>query len=181
MGSTNRPLPARGATTLASARGADRYFELKSEIHRKLLGVLNFERVSSLPKDRVRAEIGRVVERLLDDERVPMTTAEQTKIVEEVLDEVLGLGPLETLLKEPSISDILVNRYNKVFIERNGKLSRTAGALQGRRATCCTSSKRSSPRWAAASTKPSPSSTRACRTARASTPSFRRWRSTDPA
>src|SRR5215469_9251289 len=108
-----------------AARGADRYFELKSEIHRKLIGVLNLERVSSLPKDRVRAEIGRVVERLLDDERVPMTTAEQSKIVEEVLDEVLGLGPLETLLKEPTISDILVNRYNKVFIERNGKLSET--------------------------------------------------------
>ena len=108
-----------------AARSADRYFELKSEIHRKLIGVLNLERVSSLPKDRVRAEIGRVVERLLDDERVPMTTAEQSKIVEEVLDEVLGLGPLETLLKEPTISDILVNRYNKVFIERNGKLSET--------------------------------------------------------
>ena len=108
-----------------AARSADRYFELKSEIHRKLIGVLNLERVSSLPKDRVRAEIGRVVERLLDDERVPMTTAEQSKIVEEVLDEVLGLGPLEPLLKEPTISDILVNRYNKVFIERNGKLSET--------------------------------------------------------
>ena len=106
-----------------AARSADRYFELKSEIHRKLIGVLNLERVSSIPKDRLRAEIGRVVERLLDDERVPMTTAEQSKIVEEVLDEVLGLGPLETLLKEPSISDILVNRYNKVFIERNGRLS----------------------------------------------------------
>jgi pilus assembly protein CpaF len=66
-----------------------------------------------------------VVERLLEDERVPMTTAEQTRIVEEVLDEVLGLGPLETLLKEPSISDILVNRHDKVFIERNGKLSET--------------------------------------------------------
>jgi pilus assembly protein CpaF len=109
-----------------AARSADRYFELKSQIHRKLIGVLNLDHVSSIPKDRVRAEIGRVVERLLDDERVPMTTAEQTRIVEEVLDEVLGLGPLETLLKEPSISDILVNRYNKVFIERNGKLSETA-------------------------------------------------------
>jgi pilus assembly protein CpaF len=107
------------------ARAADRYFELKSEIHRKLIGVLNLDRVSSIPKDRLRAEIGRVVERLLDEERVPMTTAEQTKIVEEVLDEVLGLGPLEPLLKEPSISDILVNRYNKVFIERNGKLAET--------------------------------------------------------
>jgi pilus assembly protein CpaF len=109
-----------------ASRSADRYFELKSEIHRKLIGVLNLERVSSIPKDRLRAEIGRVVERLLDDERVPMTTAEQSKIVEEVLDEVLGLGPLETLLKEPSISDILVNRYNKVFIERNGKLSESS-------------------------------------------------------
>jgi len=108
-----------------AARSADRYFELKSQIHRKLIGVLNLDRVSSIPKDRVRAEIGRVVERLLDEERVSMTTAEQTKIVEEVLDEVLGLGPLETLLKEPSISDILVNRYNKVYIERNGKLSET--------------------------------------------------------
>ena len=107
------------------ARSADRYFELKSQIHRKLIGVLNLDRVSSIPKDRVRAEIGRVVERLLDEEHVPMTTADQTKIVEEVLDEVLGLGPLETLLKEPTISDILVNRYNKVYIERNGKLSET--------------------------------------------------------
>ena len=125
MGS-NRPLPARGGALPIATRGADRYFELKSQIHRKLIGVLNLERASSIPKDRIRAEIGRVVERLLDEERVPMTTAEQTKIVEEVLDEVLGLGPLETLLKEPSISDILVNRYNKVFIERNGKLSETA-------------------------------------------------------
>src|ERR1700730_9427150 len=115
----------RGTAPSMAVRSTDRYFELKSQIHRKLIGVLNFDRVTSIPKDRVRAEIGRVVEGLLDEERVPMTTAEQTKIVEEVLDEVLGLGPLETLLKEPSISDILVNRYNKVYIERNGKLSET--------------------------------------------------------
>jgi pilus assembly protein CpaF len=129
VGSSNRPLPLRGGQPGASpgpaARGADRYFELKSQIHRKLIGVLNLERVSSIPKERVRAEIGRVVERLLDEERVPMTAAEQTRIIEEVLDEVLGLGPLEPLLKEPTISDILVNRHNKVFIERNGKLSET--------------------------------------------------------
>src|SRR5262245_25305132 len=104
-------------------RTADRYFEIKSEIHKKLIGVLNLEKVSSLPKDRVRAEIGRVVERLIEDERIPMTTAEQNKMVEEVLDEVLGLGPLEPLLKEPSISDILVNGYSKVYIERGGELT----------------------------------------------------------
>ncbi|MBI4902392.1 MAG: CpaF family protein [Acidobacteria bacterium] len=124
MGSNFRPLPPRPAGAPSGpVRTADRYFELKSEIHKKLIGVLNLEKVSSLPKDRVRAEIGRVVERLIEDERIPMTTAEQNKMVEEVLDEVLGLGPLEPLLKEPSISDILVNGYNKVYIERGGKLS----------------------------------------------------------
>ena len=128
MGSNSRPYPhARsGAPGASGARPQDRYFELKSEIHKKLIGVLNLEKVSSLPKDRVRTEIGRVVERLLEDERVPMTTAEQNKIIEEVLDEVLGLGPLEPLLKESSISDILVNGYNKVYIERNGKLALTS-------------------------------------------------------
>jgi pilus assembly protein CpaF len=126
VGTTYRPTPVRGGNTSAAPpRGSDRHFELKSEIHRKLLGVLNYERLASIPKDRVRAEIGRVVERLLEEERVPMTTAEQNRIVEEVLDEVLGLGPLEPLLKEPSITDILVNGYNKVYIERNGKLSLT--------------------------------------------------------
>jgi pilus assembly protein CpaF len=114
-----------GNNNLAPLRSVDRYFELKSEIHRKLIGVLNLDRVSSVPKDRMRAEIGRVVERLVEDERVPMTTAEQNRIVEEVLDEVLGLGPLEPLLKEPTISDILVNGYGKVYIERNGKLALT--------------------------------------------------------
>jgi len=127
VGSLYRPQsPARGgAGSSAGVRLADRYFELKSEIHKKLIGTLNLDRVSSIPKDRLRSEIGRVVERLLEDERVPMTTAEQNKIIEEVLDEVLGLGPLEPLLKEPSISDILVNGFNKVYIERAGKLALT--------------------------------------------------------
>ena len=124
MSSSFRTQPSRSSGAQIT-RTADRYFELKSEIHRKLIGVLNLDRVSSIPKDRVRAEIGRVVERLLEEERVPMTTAEQNKIIEEVLDEVLGLGPLEPLLKEPSISDILVNGYNKVYIERNGRLALT--------------------------------------------------------
>ena len=122
MGTNYRPTPSRG---VMPTRPSDRNFELKSLIHRKLINVLNLERVASLPKERLRAEIGRVVERLLEDERVPMTAAEQNRIIEEVLDEVLGLGPLETLLKEPSISDILVNRHDKVFIERGGKLSET--------------------------------------------------------
>ena len=124
MGSPTRP-PVNRAGTAAPPRNADRYFEIKSEIHKKLLTALNLDRVASIPKDRVRAEIGRVVERLLEQEKVPMTTAEQNRIVEEVLDEVLGLGPLEPLLKESSISDILVNRFDKVYVERGGKLTLT--------------------------------------------------------
>ena len=68
---SNRGFYESSAIDAPGARAADRYFELKSPIHRKFLGVLNLERVSSLPRDRVRAEIGRVVERLLDEERVP--------------------------------------------------------------------------------------------------------------
>jgi pilus assembly protein CpaF len=126
LGSSFRPPAARSAGSAATAvRTADRYFELKSEVHKKLVGALNMDRVNAIPRERLRVEIGRVVERLLDDERVPMTTAEQNKIIEEVLDEVLGLGPLEPLLKEPSISDILVNKFDRVYIERGGKLALT--------------------------------------------------------
>ena len=124
MGSPTRPPMNRGAGA-PPPRNADRYFEIKSEIHKKLLTALNLDRVASIPKDRVRAEIGRVVERLLEQEKIPMTTAEQNRIVEEVLDEVLGLGPLEPLLKESSISDILVNRFDKVYVERGGRLQLT--------------------------------------------------------
>ena len=71
-------------------RATSRSFELKGEIHRKLISVLDLNKVNSLPRDRVRTEIGRVVEKLLQEQRVPMTTAEENQIIEEVLDEVFG-------------------------------------------------------------------------------------------
>ncbi len=123
--SSNFRIPGQSSRPSSVPTAADRYFELKSDIHKKLIGVLNYDHLSSVPKERMRSEIGRIVERLLEEERVPMNTAEQNKIIEEVLDEALGLGPLEPLLKEPTISDILVNRHNRVFIERHGKLSLT--------------------------------------------------------
>src|SRR5436190_4055068 len=125
-------LPAKAAAQVekpaaqpAVLRATSRTFELKSEIHRKLISVLNFDKVNSLPRDRIRMEIGRVVEKLLQEQRVPMTTSEENQIIEEVLDEVFGLGPLEPLLKEPSISDILINGPHKVYVERFGKLTLT--------------------------------------------------------
>lgn len=109
----------------STLRSTSRTFELKGEIHKKLISVLNMEKVNALSRDRVRQDIGRVVEKLLQEQRVPMTTLEENQIIEEVLDEVFGLGPLEPLLKEPSISDILINGPYKIYVERFGKLTLT--------------------------------------------------------
>src|SRR5439155_19651225 len=73
----------------------------------------------------VRGQIGMVVERLVLDEQIPMTLAERERLIEEILDEVFGLGPHEQLLKDPTISDILVNGYDNVYIERAGRLIET--------------------------------------------------------
>lgn len=124
-------VPGSAAVTAATPptpsvlRATSRSFELKAEIHRRLITVLNLEKVNSLPQDRVKTEIARVVEKLLQEQRLPMTTAEENQIIDEVLDEVFGLGPLEPLLKESSISDILINGPNKVYVERFGKLTLT--------------------------------------------------------
>ena len=107
------------------ASGADRWFAVKSQIHSKLLDSLSADQLKSLNKDGVREQIGGVVERLITDDRIPMTVAERERLIEEVLDEVFGLGPLEPLLKDPGVSDILVNGFDNVYVERAGKLVET--------------------------------------------------------
>lgn len=102
------------------------YQELKFTIHRKLLDRINLEALSSLAGERARAEIRVAVARLVDEERTPLSLAEKERVIEEVLDEVFGLGPLEPLLRDPSISDILVTTPKLVYIERGGKLFRTS-------------------------------------------------------
>src|SRR5438445_6589365 len=99
--------------------------DLKSEVHRKLLQSLNSETLRLISKERLRGEIGRAVEKLLLQENIPMTLPERDRIIEEILDEVFGLGPLEPLMKDPTITDILVNKYNKVYVERRGILQIT--------------------------------------------------------
>jgi pilus assembly protein CpaF len=105
--------------------GAD-YQELKFAIHRKLLDRINLEALSSLAGERARSEIRVAVARLVDEERTPLSLAEKERVIEEVLDEVFGLGPLEPLLRDPTISDILVTTPKLVYIERGGKLYRTS-------------------------------------------------------
>src|SRR5438093_10888299 len=109
-----------------AAANQERHSELKSKVHRKLLQSLNSETLRMISKDRLRGEIGRAVEKLLLQENIPMTLPERDRIIEEILDEVFGYGPLEPLMKDPSITDILVNNYSKVYVERRGILQRTA-------------------------------------------------------
>jgi pilus assembly protein CpaF len=104
---------------------ADRWFGIKSQIHSKLLDSLSAEQLKSLNKDGVRSQIGDAVERLIADDQIPVTVAERERLIEEVLDEVFGLGPLEPLLKDPTISDIMVNSFDNVYVERGGKLAET--------------------------------------------------------
>jgi len=105
--------------------GTERWFEIKSQIHTKLLNSLSPEELRDLNRDGMRGQIGLAVERLVSEEAVPLTVAERERLIEEVLDEVFGLGPLEPLLKDPSVSDILVNGFDNVYIERSGRLVET--------------------------------------------------------
>ena len=102
------------------------YQELKFSLHRKLLDRINLEVLSSVSSERVRAEIRMVVAALIDEEKTPLSIVEKDRIVDEVLDEVFGLGPLEPLLDDPTISDILVTTPKMVYIERGGKLYKTS-------------------------------------------------------
>lgn len=107
------------------AAGADRWFGIRSQIHAKLLNSLSPDQLKELNKEGVREQIGIVVERLMRDEAIPMTVPERERVIEEILDEVFGLGPLEPLLKDPTISDILVNGFDNIYVERGGVLEET--------------------------------------------------------
>jgi pilus assembly protein CpaF len=99
--------------------------EIKGRIHRQLLDRLNLASIDSLAREEVVGEIRKVVHDLLTREAVPLNLDEREDLVEQVLDEIFGLGPIEPLLKDPTISDILVNTFQQVYIERNGKLEQT--------------------------------------------------------
>jgi pilus assembly protein CpaF len=109
----------------SSSISINHFQELKHNIHRKLLDKLDLESISTLSKPVLSNEIRKIVEILLVEETTPLSLLEREKLVNEVLDEVLGLGPLEPLLKDPTISDILVNTFKHVYIERKGKLEPT--------------------------------------------------------
>src|SRR6266498_2264386 len=106
-------------------QGSKSFEELKRLIHSKLVDKLDLSRVSDLEGDTLRREIRLVVERLCDTENPLLNRMERERLIDEVLDETFGFGPLEMLLKDPTISDILVNGPHKIYVERRGKLEKT--------------------------------------------------------
>jgi len=99
---------------------------VKAAIHRKLIQKLNLDRLNEINREDVRREVSQILEALVVGESAPMNLQERERLAQEVLDEVFGLGPLEPLLADPTISDILVNTYKHVYIERRGMLEATS-------------------------------------------------------
>jgi pilus assembly protein CpaF len=117
-------MSSHGSSSQAAA-GNKSFEELKRHIHAKLVEKLDFTRVKDLASDALRRDIRRVVEHLCDTENPLLNRMERERLIDEILDETLGFGPLEALLKDPTISDILVNGAKCVYVERRGKLEKS--------------------------------------------------------
>ena len=111
----------------------DRMSGLKVSIHRSLLDRINLAALDKLSREQIQAEIGEIVGEILEAQHEPLNARERTALVLDVLDELLGLGPLEPLLKDETITDILVNGHETVFIERHGVLEKVATSFQDER------------------------------------------------
>ncbi|WP_095145950.1 CpaF family protein [Burkholderia contaminans] len=103
----------------------DAYQKLRREIHLAVLERVELERLSRMPQESVRMEIGLLITRILDEERLPANDIERRQLAIDVYDEMFGFGPLEALLRDPTVSDILVNTYRQVYVERFGQLELT--------------------------------------------------------
>ena len=101
------------------------YQQVKADLHRKILDRLDLEKLGRTPGDAARDEVLVLIRSSVNSEAVPLSFAERERLAREILDEIFGLGPLEPLLKDPGISDILVNRFDRVYVERAGKLEIT--------------------------------------------------------
>lgn len=101
------------------------YNKLKMDIHEAIIERVELDKLRKLTPDQIRRELGLLVERLVEEGNIPVNDAERKRLVSDVRDEMLGFGPLEPLLKDPTISDILVNTWRQVYVERRGRLELT--------------------------------------------------------
>src|SRR5438132_13350485 len=104
--------------------------EMKSRLHRALINRMHLTKLAALNQDQVHAEVSKLAESVLAQEAMPLSTPERDRLVNEVQHELFGLGPLEPLLGDPTISDILVNSHSTIYVERRGKLEATNVAFK---------------------------------------------------
>jgi len=125
--------PAEGINSVAGTEvppesnqdAQSKLIETKVHLHQRLLEIMNLGVIDKMPRDQFRREVGEMVRDLLTEEQIPLSLNERNQLSSDILDELLGLGPIEPLLKDPTVSDVLVNTYRQVYVERNGKLEHT--------------------------------------------------------
>ena len=122
---TNPDVTALTQAPALSGISVDIYQNLKHELHQKLIEKLDLRTIEKLPREQLRDELRLILSSLLQGTELPLNRQEREHMVEELLDEVTGLGPLEPLLRDQSISDILVNRHDMIYVEKFGKLELT--------------------------------------------------------
>jgi pilus assembly protein CpaF len=127
-----RPMPVRPETQAPatpqkrSEVAQDAYYEIKTRIHDRLIDLIDLSLLDTLEPEALKSEIAKLVEKLLREEftQTPLNLGERDKLISEIQDEMLGLGPLEPFLKDPTVNDILVNGYSHIYVERKGRLER---------------------------------------------------------
>ena len=121
IGNNNTNAPG----TVSDGTGQHSFQEMKARLHRTLINRMDLTKLQQLTQEQVHAEVSRLAEAVLAQEAMPLSVSERERLVNDVQHELFGLGPLEPLLKDPTISDILVNSHKTIYIERRGKIERT--------------------------------------------------------
>jgi pilus assembly protein CpaF len=117
--------PGPAATPASAYENSTAYVELKVRMHRKLIGMINLAAIEQLEPADFRAQFSDIVTEVLAGEQIPLNGAERARLATDILDEFMGLGPIEPLLKDSTVTDILVNTYRHVYVERRGRLEPT--------------------------------------------------------
>ncbi len=173
MQEASAPKPAAQPRTEEPARDANspaarKWLDAKVRLHHKLLEDMNLSAMDRLPVEEIKPQIAQVVSAYVVEERLALTARELDKFVDEIIDEMIGLGPLEPLLRDPSIADILINGHECVFVERKGQLEPRTCSFATKLISCASSTVSCRPSAAALMNR-SHFATRAFSTAPAST------------
>jgi pilus assembly protein CpaF len=122
--------PGNGSGIGQESGGQHSFQEMKSRLHRALINRMDLTKLAALTQEQVHAEVSRLAESLLAQEAMPLSSAERDRLVNDVQHELFGLGPLEPLLADPTVCDILVNSFGTIYVERRGKLEVTNVAFK---------------------------------------------------